>query len=265
MEIGQFEQKYAIHDACVRHYKAEITKAKIGVRFPIAHEVIFELIERMDELYVSMLLTAPKGLLSGTMVLYRSLIDHWIKIQYLIDKTTTEGNDATAEQYQKHYFIADFLGEQGGAMEMEQLVDGQPKMDIPTYLAKKFPELAGFDKDNQKELSAATVQFKLNTMVRHLTDSYKNLPNLRDGGRIIAMTLPEYSQVSSFGHGGPYAGQLRRSLRESGQTEERLRNQLHIGLTMLGSCKENAFLVYEVDSSFQTILKEMQGLRDLSA
>ena len=76
------------------------------------------------------------------------------------------------------------------------------KQDKPTFIQSRFPELAGFDKTNEREINDAVRQFGLSPMVKHLADRYSGLSDLERGGDILAQILPEYAQVSSFVHGG---------------------------------------------------------------
>lgn len=264
MDIAKYKALYEAHDWKYREYLDAYRQANIPVRFPIAREILIDLTDRMDDIYQGMLLMGHTNNLTSLHVLYRSLMDHFIKIQYIQDKTFTGLSDETAHQYKVHYSVHEFLGEQGGIIEMDQIIDEtKPKPDKPTYLQNKFPEMAGFDKNNEKEISAAVKQFGLSVMVKHLRDRFHKLPGTKNGGNILAQILPEFARVSSFTHGGPYAGQILQTLKEAGTVEEQIHNQLNIGLTMIGSCKEHNLLVFEIDLSVQEILHELKELRKI--
>jgi hypothetical protein len=265
MDTLIYGRSYATHDLLFKDYRQAFDKAGIKVRFPIAHEVLFDLVDRMDLIYRGMLDVAHRDNLYSAYIQYRSLIEHYILIQYIVDKTATDQSDETAERYQKHLFISEVLAEQMGALHMEDLLNAvETQTEFLDYLHSRFPEMAEFDKENQREISAAIRQFSRTAMVKHLTDRYARLPGNPGGGRVFAFTLPEFSQVSTFTHAGAYAGQLLKSLTKDRQVEEQLRNKLHIGLTMLGVCKENAFYVYEIDPSFMTIHAELQKARTIA-
>ena len=96
MDITLWQEIYSKHDFHYRDYKQAFIKAGIRIRFPIAHEVLFEITDRMDDIFRGMLTNTNQNNLTSTYVLYRSLIDHFVKIQYILDKTATDLNDQTA-------------------------------------------------------------------------------------------------------------------------------------------------------------------------
>jgi len=264
MDVKIYWDAYSTHDFLYRDYRQAFEKAKIEIRLPIAHEVLFDLTDRMDNIYRGMVDMAHRENVYGLYILYRSLIDHYVKIQYIFDRTATDNSDATAEQYQKHFFITEVLAEQMGVLQMEDLLNAVEKQtDFLDFIHTRFPEMKEFDKQNQKEISAAIKQFNMAGMIKHLTARYQQLPNNSGGGWIFASTLPEFSQVSSFTHGGAYAGQLMQSLSKDGKVDEAFHNKLHVGLTMLGVCKENAFIAYTIDGSFIAIIEEFQKARTI--
>jgi hypothetical protein len=266
MDTRVYRETYGRHDFLYRDYRQAFEKAKISIRFPIAQEILFDLAERMDSIYQGMLDAAYRDNLYALYILYRSLIDHYVKIQYIVDKTAAETSDITAEKYKKHLFITEVLAEQMGVLQMEDLLATVEKQtDFLEFFRKKFPEMAGFDKENQKEISAAIKQFDMRAMIKHLTERYRQLSDVPNAGWVFASTLPEYSQVSSFTHGGAYAGQIRKSLMNDGKVEEQLHNKLHIGMTLLGVSKENALVVYELDRSILSIIGEFQKSRAFPA
>jgi hypothetical protein len=203
MDVNIYWEGYSAHDSLYRDYRQAFEKAKINIRFPIAHEVLFDLVDRMDNIYRAMVDMAYRDNLYGTYILYRSLIDHHVKIQYIVDKTATDQSDATAEQYQKHFFISEVLAEQMGALQMEDLLNAvEKKTNFLDFIHNKFPELKEFDKTNQKEISAAIEQFKLSTMIKHLADRYRQLPGNPGGGWIFAATHRNFRKFRRLRMGG---------------------------------------------------------------
>src|SRR5690606_16654403 len=92
-----------------------------------------------------------------------------------------------------------------GFLEMEKIQTGlNGKKDFLEFLKNKIPSLNGFDKKNQQEISAAIKQFSLKEIIKYFHENITNNPKIGDS-RVITQMLPEYSKVSSFTHGGPYA------------------------------------------------------------
>ncbi len=200
MDITKYKTAYEAHESRYRVYLNAYKEANIQVRFQLAHEILLELTDRMDQIYKGMLLVAQTNNLTSLYILYRSLIDHFIKIQYIQDKTYTGLNDETAKNYKVHYFVSEFLGEQGGILEMELVLDEKKsKPDKPTFFQNRFPELAGFDKANEKEINDAVRQFGLSSMVKHLTDRYNGLRESQKAG-VISASDNQFMKKPYFHH-----------------------------------------------------------------
>ncbi len=101
MDTYVYRETHGRHEFLYRDYRQAFEKAKIPVRFPVAQEILFDLAERMDSIYQGMLDAAYRDNLYALYILYRSLIDHYVKVQYIVDKTATEASDITAERYKK--------------------------------------------------------------------------------------------------------------------------------------------------------------------
>jgi hypothetical protein len=156
MDAKSYEQQFARHDALYRNVIAGFARNQVILLLPNAWEVLSDLVYRMDAIYQGMVDLGGWGNLYGVFILFRSLIDHYVLAQYLVDKTKKENCDAVAEQYKKHLFISEVLQEQLKLMKMADLlgrVETEP--DFLTFLHDKFPEMKEFDRENQKELSAA--------------------------------------------------------------------------------------------------------------
>lgn len=111
MDSSIYEQKWIQHDLLYWEVLEQFERESRKVPFPIAREVVVDLVERLDEIYQSMINLANWPNLYSLSILYRSLLDHYVVILYITDKTEREGCDATASAYKKHLFISEFLME----------------------------------------------------------------------------------------------------------------------------------------------------------
>jgi hypothetical protein len=261
MDISLIQKKYNNHQIAFEDIKQAFEKAKIEIPFPISHQVLANLYWRISYIFESILDAAKKDNLYSAFILYRSLLEHFFKGMFLIDKMVATMSDAVAENYQKHYFISEFLAEQSGVLEMEDLTKNQTKTDFIKFLTSKYPEIIGFDKSNQQEISAALKQFNLKDIIKYLYLKAKNRAGPAGNEFIIAQTLPEYSRVSTFTHGGPYASVLMDKYINQNDIENQMTKIILISLTSTCVSKENFFLTYRIDESFNKYILHLQSLR----
>jgi hypothetical protein len=262
MDISKVKEKYLRHDKAIKDLHSEIKRLNIPIELPIANEVLTDLSERIDSIFNSILSLTASDNLYSLFILYRSILEHSYKAFYIFAKTIKDRNDDTAEKYKKHLFISEFLAEQAGVLEMEDLInENEKKTNFLDFLLLKFPELNGFDKENQKEISAAIMQFRLSEIIKFLHDGFAEREENKDIAAIFAKTLPEYSHVSTFTHGGSYASTLMKKFSEQNSTQQEIDKILKISLTVCGVIKENVFITYQIDNSFVDILKKLHEIR----
>jgi hypothetical protein len=265
MDTSEIEKKFNQHNLIHIDLKQAFEKAKIKIRFPTSNEVVGDFGNRMSMIFYELIMAAKFNNLYAGFILYRALLEHFFKASYIIDRILAE-NDEVAEKYKKHLFISEVLAEQAGVLDMEDLInEADEKTDFVEFIAKKFPDLKGFDKSNQQEISAATKQFNLKYIVKYLYNTYKEREVLRNTNFVIAQTFPEFSKVSTFTHGGIYASVLMEKFIREKKVEDELTKILHISLTSVCVIKENFFMTYEIDSSFKELLNQMQEVRSFPA
>ena len=262
MDTTTIKVKYNNHTILYEDLKQAIEKAKIRIHFPASNKVLSDLSQRITYTFEGVLLAAQSDNLYSAFILYRSLLEHFFKGMYIITKTAITKSDETAEKYQKHYLISEFLAQKAGTLEMEDLLnEKQNKTDFISFITTKIPELNDFDKVNQQEISAAIRQFNLKEIIKYLYTQYNTIDELKPTNHIIAETLLEYSHISTFSHGGPYASLLMENFKKQNNIQKELLKIVQIGLTSTCVIKENLFITYEIDKSFKQYQLELQSLR----
>lgn len=263
MDTSQIIEKYKAHDAFFQEIIESFKRKGIKIQHPIANEILTDLSERLADIFDSILLLTEKDKLYTSFILYRSLLEHFYKSFFIFARTVKDKSDDIAEKYQKYYLISECLAEQAGVLEMEDLLnDATKKTDFIEFLTTKMPELKGFDKENQREISAATKDFNLKAIIKFFSESETNKADAKLK-QITLSTIPEYSFVSTFTHGGAYASRLMRKFREENTVDEQLNKILSISFTSCCISKENIFATYEPVEDFLEIIKSLQKIRAL--
>ena len=262
MDTSSIVNKYDAHELLYSDLKQAIDKAKTKVHFPISNEVLGDLVRNTTYILLSIFDAAGKDNLYTAFILYRSLLEHFYKSMYIVDRMIATGSDDTAEKYKIHYFVSELLAEQAGVLEMEDLLnDSKVKTDFIQFLTTKIPGIEGFDKSNQREISEAVKQFNLKEIIKQLHNNYKKEDSLAATNYVVAQTIPEYSHVCTFTHGGPYASMLMDKIIGSNDVENQLMKILQIGLTSTCVIKENWFMTFEINASFKKYVFELQSIR----
>ena len=262
MDTSLIKSKYLQHDKALQQSLSKIGKAKIPVVFPISHEVLSDFSNRVNKIFNAIISLASNNNLYCLFILYRSLLEHSYKAFYIFAKLTSELNDNTAEAYQKHLFIAEFLAEQSGILEMEDLInENSKKTDFLTFLITKFPELKGVDKKNQAEISAAINQFRLSEVVKFLHERFSKRNKNKAMAHLFAQTLPEYSHVSTFTHGGAYASKIIEKFSTEDLVQKEIDRIVKISLTLCCITKENVLSTYHPNAKIPLEITILQEIR----
>lgn len=239
----------------------EFEKEKNSKFFPIANEVLLDYSKNLSFIIDSMLKNAKDGNLYSISILYRSMIEHFFKAFYVFAKTLGEKSDETAEKLQKHYFISEVLAEQAGFIEMDNIkFSDKSKKDFLEYLIEKIPSLSGFDKENQREISAAIKQFGLKEIIKFFHSSLSKSNKILNSDIIIQM-IPEYSKFSSFTHGGPYASSQFKFHKDKESVNSEIERIIEISIVSYIIINQSVVLTYQPGEYLGKILKMMQEMR----
>lgn len=264
MDITTIKSKYHQHHDFFCETLEKFKVQKTPIEFPIAHKILLDFSERIDNIFNSILLSAKNDNLYSCFILYRSILEHFYKAFYITDRTVTEKNDETAEKFEKHYFISEFLAEQAGVLEMDDLINNaESKTDFIKFLVTKIPGLEGYDKENQKEISTAIKQFSLKEILKYLHSKFSVDDKGSKLAPVYAQTIPEYSHICTFIHGGPYASKLMEKFKEQNSIDHELTKIVNLGINIVGLIKENVFLTFRLNSDFIQTIDKFHRLRTL--
>ena len=259
MDTSRIISKYKEHDSFFQ--ETLISFKDKNVVHLIAHEILSDLSQRTNFIFEGLIELVEKDNLYSSFILYRSFLEHFYKSFFLFARTVKDNSDEMASKYQKHYFISEFLAEKAGILEMEELVtDSSRKTDFIKFIKMKMPDLEGFDKENQREISAAIKYFNVKAIVKFFYEDFSNNGSTQIAA-IIAKTIPEYAHVSTFTHGGAYASNLIAKIVEQEKVEQELNKIISIALTCSCITKENIFSTYEPNDNFPDVIKRFQEIR----
>ncbi len=131
-------------------------------------------------------------------ILYRSLIEHFIKAQYMWMKTNSNSDDSVGIDYWLFGQDKENIDYAKALEHGYSLIGMSPK--IPSLQALHEMGIVSKDKSANK-IRKKTEQFNYKNMVHYLADSLKTKES--GAAPILSSIFPRYSQLSSFVHGGP--------------------------------------------------------------
>jgi len=143
--------------------------------------------------------------------LYRIYLEHWMKGVYIWIRYISEKNDDVGVEYISLGKIGEELKYGNSIKQVSAILDAETKnLDVWDVLCKFDPRLK---KINKKEIIENTKKFEYKSIAKYLSD------NKAPGADLISIIIPEYSELSSYVHGGPGATEEYARL-YSGQFEE---------------------------------------------
>jgi hypothetical protein len=262
MDIGLASRRYVEYESAYKEVYEHIEDTNVQLKYPIVNQVLSDISHRVDSLFKSILVLAVNDDLYALYILYRSTLEHFYRGFYIFAKTIKDLNEDVAESYQKHLCISEFLAEKSGQLEMEDLINqSKSKTDFISFLGEKHPELKEFDLNNQREISNAIKQFRFAEIIKYLNSDFSQKKETKSIADFFAKTLPEYSHVSTFTHGGAYATNLMRNILEKKLVHSEVEKILRIAFAIACISKENVFVSYNIDASFTQFLEKLHSLR----
>jgi len=136
-------------------------------------------------------------------ILFRSLIEHYIKFLYIVYRHATEKKDDVGKDFLV-YYQADELVKYGNALQFSLKLDGKYKGIDPMDAVKKFSDEAY--KKSKKELEEISKQFQYREILRFFEKNNSDLFNSQKA--IFLPMITSFAELSSFVHGGPFTNEL---------------------------------------------------------
>lgn len=137
-------------------------------------------------------------------ILYRTLIEHYLKAQYILLESLKNGNDKLGVEYYQFADASKKL-QLGSAYKRaaEILFPEKAFDDVFEVLKEMFPIFAGYSRGDIKN---KTGKFNYRQIINFLYDLFYVQQNTHgNGNNFLVNLIPEYCDLSSYVHGGPAA------------------------------------------------------------
>ncbi|WP_343614115.1 DUF5677 domain-containing protein [Flavobacterium sp.] len=260
MDIQQSRQSFDSYMEIYTKIIEDFSARKKEVIYPTAKEVLQTYSLNLNRIFDSMLESGEKGNLYSCSILYRSVIEHFLKAFYIFERTISDKNEDVSISFQQHYLISEFLAEKAGLLDMEDLQNGNlNKTDFLEFINSRFPEFEGFGKENQQEISIATKQFGLKVIIKHFHKMMENKNYLYKN--VMSQMIPEFSRFSTFTHGGMYANAIMDTHTAQNTVSEEIARIIEITIVSVTLINESVILMYKPDKEVADAFTKLKNKR----
>ncbi|MBI3888304.1 hypothetical protein HY311_00745 [Candidatus Nomurabacteria bacterium] len=159
-------------------------------------QALLNLLWRMNSIKLGIFDECENDNMITAKALYIIMMEHWIKANYIFARLTSEKTDTVGQEYNTFCSFDEDV-KYGNSLKwlLEILSSQESKKDPWDLLIKHRADLGKYSKEEIKKKSQ---QFNYREMVAYLL---KNVTYAKNS--FIEMIIPEYSELSSYIHGGP--------------------------------------------------------------
>lgn len=193
-------------------------------------------------------------------VLFRSLIEHDLRFQYLWFRTSEEKNDAAAEDYLKYGRFKEILQVAKVWKRVAKILGRESSLTPHEALKDVAKDAAGY---SNKEINERASQFEYARIIEFIFEKMK--PPNGEKLPFLLKILPAYSDLSCFVHGAPGAMSILGTLEGQGELTAELLNTAELAFQMAGSVKMFSLLTFcQYDKKFSSPYLKIDNLLRLS-
>ena len=139
--------------------------------------------------------------LYGIKILFRSLIEHYLRFKYVLFNWMKLKNDSISEKYLEFTEAREKLDYIKSVIAEQKLSD--PDVEVKSW-QKIFEEIPSLKKYSKKEIEQETLKFTYKKIIKTLKEIDQGSENET---KFFGSLIREYSELSSFVHGGAGAHQ----------------------------------------------------------
>lgn len=181
-------------------------------------------------------------------ILFRSLVEHYLKSQYLWTRHIADKTDEVGSEY---FEFCDL-------MEIKEMISAQNKVariihpnvqEIRPFdwIREQDPNLAKFSNEDIRQKAA---QFKYGKIIEFLLGKIYRNATLAENNFLLGI-IPSYSELSTFVHGGPSSDKYILSTQESVRKRESY-EMTELALLMATHVKYGVYvLLFNLDKRFE--------------
>ena len=178
--------------------------------------------------------------LYGVKILFRCLIEHYLRFQFIFTKYMISKSDEESKKYFETLELSEHLDYLKALKKVSNIQSNITNsiIDVWENLRKEFPKFAKY---STKELEVSSQEFSIKNVVTFIENQIRQTEN-KNG--FYLKIIPEYSELSSYVHGGIFAYKSQFELQDS---EKRIKEFIRIcslSLQLASSIKMFSYLIF---------------------
>lgn len=180
-------------------------------------------------------------------ILCRSLIEHFLRFEYIFLRVLKEKIDDIGEEYLKLCALNEDI-DIGKAWKFVGEMIGKNTDSAPYDILKEIN--SNNEKYSKDEIKNSTNHFRYRDIIRYINQNINKDLKYEDNSFILNI-IPNYSELSSFVHGGPNADKVMMKYINKKSRDEELLNKIDLAFMITASIKLHSFLVFcQFDKKF---------------
>ncbi|RKD16575.1 hypothetical protein BCY91_17210 [Pelobium manganitolerans] len=175
---------------CLQEYFPKVKDCNFKKDFPVSFVLILSFDTSANFIKTGILDCAETDNLYGAKILFRSLIEHYLRFKYIFFNWTKTKSDETSEKYFIFSFANDEINSVKAEISKMQLYNPLYKFDSWDDLLKKY---------SKSEIEKQSVNYTYKNIIKFLIKEM----NKPDESQIpfLGNIITEYSKLSSYVHG----------------------------------------------------------------
>lgn len=181
-------------------------------------------------------------------ILFRSLIEHYLRFNYIFFRLAAEQNDNIGLEYLKFCSLSEDIDTGKAWKDVAKVLDKNPALEPYEVLQDWNPDLKKYTKEEIQRISS---QFRYKNIIRFIDDRI-NTEKQYEKNKFLLNLIPVYSDLSSFVHGGPGADNSLIENTDKEKRENKLIERIEHSFITAAAVKQFTFLIFsQYDKQFE--------------
>ena len=189
-------------------------------------------------------------------ILHRTLIEHYLKFYYILFRLHNDKTDDVGIEYRKYSGISEIMAFIDASAVSMSIVGQSKDKQIIKMLKALHPEY----NVSKKELNEITCKWKYRSIIKYIKN---NMGMIKNEKSYLLKLIPQYSELSSFIHGGTFAEEYYHDVFSNDKLKEVVYNEVLEACLMAASMKVHLmFAITMIDNKYS---KDMDALSKIMA
>jgi hypothetical protein len=187
--------------------------------------------------------------LYGANIIFRSLIEHVLKAQYVFMKWVEDQTDQVGVDYWEWYEASEIYDHMKSWEAVSKLFNNGKINDTPEKMLHKLRP--AFDGKSIKEIKAVAAQFNYRNIIKYINQELTKDSKSKKFS-FLENIIPSYSELSGFVHGGPSSDKLSMAFADEEKRHQELFHRAELSVALVGSmARWLTLMLVNFDKSFQ--------------